>query len=145
MPPKSVKLRHYSLSWQNSVYFAKILPEIRFFLHKHCLHVCMFYISAPEFLKPARGTFRRLEFHCYDRTLVYLYNKDMLLKIISFYPEGQAKFTWILKSHHCIGSKVTLFWWMCELSLLVELHWEGLRSTGLPRLVIYKDPLPSYT
>ena len=42
MPPKSVKLRHYSLSWQNSVKFCKDFTPDRIFLHQHCWHVGTF-------------------------------------------------------------------------------------------------------
>ena len=39
---KREKLRHYSLSWQNSVKFCKNFTRDRIFLHQHCWHVCTF-------------------------------------------------------------------------------------------------------
>ena len=42
MPPKSAKLWHYSLSWQNSVKFCKDFTQNRIFLLQHCWHIGTF-------------------------------------------------------------------------------------------------------
>ena len=55
--------------------FAKILPEIGFFLHKHCLHVCtFFFISAAYTIETATATAYAtalpLLLHCYNIILL---------------------------------------------------------------------------
>ena len=48
MPPKSAKLRHYSLSRQNSVKFCKDLPEIGYFYTKIVRTFVRYSNSAPH-------------------------------------------------------------------------------------------------